>query len=83
MGISVYQIDRDLWNSLHVYGDGEGPVDERDHALHVGLLEAARGEGRRAEADAARVERALVAGNRVLVHRDAHVLQYPKRREGA
>ena len=55
-------------NSLDVYGDIERPDDEGDDPPHVGLAEAARGERRRAEADAARVERALVPGNGVLVH---------------
>ena len=64
-------------SSLHVDGDVERSDYEGDHSLHVCLPEAARGEGRRAEADAAGVEGALVAGNGVLVHGDANVLQNP------
>ena len=69
--------------SLDVYGDVERPDDECDDRPHVGLAEAARGQRRRAEADAARVQRALVTGNRVLVHRDAHVLEDPGEEEGS
>ena len=64
-------------SSLHVDGDVERSDYESNHSLHVGLPEAARGEGRRAEADAAGVEGALVAGNGVLVDGDADVLEYP------
>ena len=64
-------------SSLDVYGDVERPDDEGDDRPHVGLAEAARGERRRAEADPARVQRALVPWHSVLVHRDAHVFQDP------
>ena len=69
-------------SSLDVDGDVERPDDEGNDRPHVGLAEAARGERRRAEADPARVQRALVPGDGVLVHRDAHVLEDPGKEEG-
>ena len=48
---------------LDLEGEVEGLVDETDDLGHVLLVEPAGGEGRGAEADATRVEGALVAGN--------------------
>mmetsp|Transcript_15614 Transcript_15614/g.36178 ORF Transcript_15614/g.36178 Transcript_15614/m.36178 type:complete len:207 (-) Transcript_15614:835-1455(-) len=51
-------------------------VDEARDSEHVSLVEAARGERGRAHADAAGDERALVAGDGVLVERDGRLLQH-------
>src|SRR5215472_8707474 len=50
--------------------------DERSYLVHLGLAETARGDGGRAEPDAARVERRVgVERDRVLVDRDAGAIE--------
>ena len=55
-------------------GDADAAVDELGDGVEVRLLEAARRERRRADADAARDEGRLVAGDRVLVDRHVRLL---------
>src|SRR4051794_19771891 len=72
--------------SFHALPDGRNGLlvsdvvdhlgDERAHFAHLGLLEAAGGHGRGAEADTAGVERLVhVEGNRVLVDGDAGAVE--------
>jgi hypothetical protein len=55
----------------------DGFLDQVGDVEHLVLLHAAGGDGGRAEADAAGLEGALrVEGNRVLVHRDAGLVEH-------
>mmetsp|Transcript_3376 Transcript_3376/g.10447 ORF Transcript_3376/g.10447 Transcript_3376/m.10447 type:complete len:478 (+) Transcript_3376:332-1765(+) len=60
---------------LDIAGDLDAPVEEVGDGGEVGLLEAARGEGGRAHADAGGREGGFVAGHGVLVERDGGELE--------
>ena len=73
LGVTRAQVQSRATNLL---SKADAAVDELSDLLEVLLLEAARGERGRADADTTRDEGGLVAGHGVLVERDGRELEH-------